>query len=160
IREPSAGSTYGVRRWRNARPASASSMRKSRCVPKYGAGLGLRTVAWISCRSSAGACAKGSPLSDSLMDAMFASLFGGPHPFPIFGPQVNDQSLRLSNLVEEFLKRLAGALEFSSLRYRQIGMGDVPAFCRDLVLVDPVFHLRAANPRPAFAGGEDDIHLV
>src|SRR5215471_12254386 len=39
-------------------------------------------------------------------------------------------------------------------------MGDVPAFCRDLVLGDPVFHLWAANPRPAFTRGEEDVHLL
>ena len=45
--------------------------------------------------------------------------------------------------------------EPSRLRHRQIRIGDVPAFCRDLVLDDPVFHLRAANPRPAFESREE-----
>src|SRR5262245_27725400 len=39
-------------------------------------------------------------------------------------------------------------------------MCDIPPFRRDLVLDDPVFHLWAAYPRPAFARREDDIHLV
>ena len=46
------------------------------------------------------------------------------------------------------------------LRHRQIRVGDVPAFCGDLVLDDPVFHLRAVNPRPAFESREDDVHFV
>ena len=46
------------------------------------------------------------------------------------------------------------------LRHRQIRMGDVPAFCRDLVLDDPVLHLRAANPWPAFERREDDVHVI
>src|SRR5262249_22658099 len=69
-------------------------------------------------------------------------------------------AVRSTNLVEEFLSGLADALHVGDVPYRQIGMGDVPAFGRDLVLDDPVFHLWAANPRPAFASGEDDIHLV
>jgi hypothetical protein len=46
----------GVSRRRTSRPVCASPKRSSTCEPKYGAGLGLRTVAWISCKSSAGAC--------------------------------------------------------------------------------------------------------
>src|SRR5262249_9852993 len=69
-------------------------------------------------------------------------------------PRANDDTLWLSNLVEKFLSGLADALHVGDVPYRQIGMGDVPAFGRDLVLDDPVFHLWAANPRPAFARGE------
>src|SRR5215831_10240745 len=76
------------------------------------------------------------------------------------GPPTNDEPPRLSNLVEEFLSGLADALHVGDVPYRQIGMGDVPAFGRDLVLGDPVFHLWAANPRPAFTRGEEDVHLV
>ena len=48
----------------------------------------------------------------------------------------------LADFVEEFLNRLADALQPSALGHRQIGMGDEPAFCGDLVLDDPVFYLR------------------
>src|SRR5262245_5062561 len=65
-----------------------------------------------------------------------------------------------TNLVEEFLNRLTRTLHACGLRHRQIRMGDVPAFCCDLMLDDPVLYLGAANPRPALACGEDDIHLV
>src|SRR5262245_23999498 len=73
IRQPAAESTYGVSRRSNARPAWASSMRKITCVPKYGAGLGLRTVAWISCKSSVGADADTFAATDSVTDDMVVS---------------------------------------------------------------------------------------
>src|SRR5499427_9724540 len=39
-------------------------------------------------------------------------------------------------------------------------MGDVPAFCRDLVLSDPVFHRGVAKPRKLLEFGEQQIQLV
>src|SRR5690349_16001502 len=53
----------------------------------------------------------------------------------------------VADLVQEFVQRVAHALEASGLRHGQIGAPDVPAFCRDLVAGEPVFHLRAADPR-------------
>src|SRR5262249_40380239 len=46
----------------------------------------------------------------------------------------DDWRALLRNLVEEFIDRLADALEPVNLRHRQIWMSDVPAFRRDLVL--------------------------
>src|SRR5215213_2129252 len=54
----------------------------------------------------------------------------------------------VADLVQELLDRLAYALQPSRLRHRQV-IGDVPAFCRDLVLGEVVLCLRAADPRPA-----------
>src|SRR5262249_30509690 len=97
--------------------------------------------------------------TDSSMDNMRAS-FLGSGSIADRNPRPNDEPPRLSNLVEEFLSGFADALYVVDVPYRQIRMGDVPSFCRDLVLDNPVFHLWAANPRPAFARGEDDVHLV
>src|SRR5262245_40958830 len=54
----------------NSRPACALSMRSSTCVPKYGAGLGLRLVAWISCKSRVGADVEPVPPADSVTEDM------------------------------------------------------------------------------------------
>src|SRR5215510_540573 len=148
----------GASRRMNSRPARASSIRRSTWVPKYGAGLGLRTVAWISCKSSVGACAERLSPTDSLTDNMGAFLSSvradsGPDPG-------NDWPLRLSNLVEEFFNRLTRALHACGLRHRQIRMGDKPAFCGDLVRDDPILDLRAANPGPAFQRREDHVHFI
>ena len=43
-----------------------------------------------------------------------------------------------ADLVEEFVQRLADALEPSGLRHRQIRTGDVPGIRRELVLNEPV----------------------
>ena len=48
----------------------------STCEPKYGAGLGLSPVAWISCKSSAGASAPTLAPADSLIADM-----SHPHSF-------------------------------------------------------------------------------
>src|SRR5262245_57722141 len=105
----------GASRRMNSRPARASSTRRSRCVPKYGAGLGLRIVAWISCRSRVGADVDTAPPTDSVTEDM-----GDP--------------FRLGNLVEEFVNRRADALELSRLRRGQVWTVDVPGVGRDLVL--------------------------
>src|SRR5262249_13438751 len=118
----------------NSRPARASSMRKITCVPKYGAGLGLRTVAWISCRSSVVVRVEILSTTDSLMGIA-----------------------TLSDFVEKFFKRAADALEPSCLGYRQIRTGDVPGLGRDLVFDDPVFDLRAVNPRIPLAIAQQNI---
>src|SRR5262249_45275186 len=67
---------------------------------------------------------------------------------------------RLSNLVEEFLSGLPDALHAVDVPYCQIGMGDVPACCRDLMLLDPVLHLGTVNARPAFPSRKEDVHFV
>src|SRR5262249_31494805 len=84
--------------------------------------------------------------------------FWGPDPFWA-GPRTNDEG-RLSNLVEEFLNGLADALHAGDVPYRQIRMGDVPTFCRDLMLSDPVFHLGTVNSWPAFPKRKENVHFV
>src|SRR5262245_13371096 len=90
------------------------------------------------------------------MDNMSASFQGPVHSDRT--PR-NDER-RLCNLVEEFLGGLADALDVVDVPYRQIRMGDVPAFCRDLVLSDPVFHRGVAKPRKLLEFGEQQIQLV
>ena len=51
-------------------------------------------------------------------------------------------------------------LEPVDLRHRQIRMGDVPAFRRDLVLDEVVLRVRMANAGPAVPGGVDDVQVV
>src|SRR5258708_16511089 len=79
------------------------------------------------------------------------------HSGPV--PRANDERW-LSNLVEEFFSGLANALHAVDVPYRQIGMGDVPALCRDLMIGDKVFHLRVVDARPAFPARKEDIHFV
>src|SRR5262245_44699193 len=86
------------------------------------------------------------------------------HPFGVWSrsgpdPRANAKR-RLSNLVEEFFSGLADALHAVDVPYRQVRMGDVPAFCRDLVLSDPVFHRGVSKPRKLFEFGEQQIQLV
>src|SRR5262245_21318722 len=69
----------GASRRMNSRPARALSMRRRTCVPKYGAGLGLSTVAWISCKSSVGANVDTFPPTDSVAEDM-EDPFKGPGP--------------------------------------------------------------------------------
>src|SRR5262249_1860325 len=76
------------------------------------------------------------------------------------GPQANDEPPRLSNLVEKFLSGLADALHAVDVPYRQIRVGDVPAFCRDLVLSDPVLHRGVAKPWKLLEFGEQQIQLI
>src|SRR5262245_38100537 len=128
----------GASRRMNSRPARASSMRRRTWVPKYGAGLGLRTVAWISCRSSVGASVDVLPLTDSVTVVM-----GDPS---------------LLKLVEEFLECLADPREPTRLRYRQIRIGNVPGVGRDLVLDEPVLDVRMVDPRPPLEVAEEDVH--
>src|SRR5690242_7411309 len=66
----------------------------------------------------------------------------------------------VADLVQEFVHRLTDTLEPTDLGHCQIGMGDVPAFCRDLVPGEVVLRLRAANPRPAFESTIQDIQVV
>src|SRR5215469_285507 len=95
--------------------------------------------------------------TDSLTDNMSASFLGsGSIPT---GPRTNDER-RLANLVEEFLNGLADALHAGDVPYRQIRMGDVPTFCRDLMVSDPVFHLGTVNSRPAFPKRKEDVQFV
>src|SRR6516165_10570970 len=141
-----------------SRPCSALPMRRTTYSPQYGLGRGRRTVACMSLVSSVGERVERVSSTGSLMDnASILSRALGPLRT---GSGANDEPHRLSNLVEEFLSGLADALHAVDVPYRQIRMGHVPAFCCDLVLGDPVFHLRAANPRPAFTWGEEDVHLV
>src|SRR5262245_2465322 len=139
----------------NLRPACASSMRRSTCVPKYGAGLGLRTVAWISCNSSVGACAERLSPMDSLTDNMGHPFLGsgsicGPDP----GQRLAAAATRpcravhrrpcrpfreswpalLRNLVQHFLDGLADLFEPFGLGHGEVGRSDVPAIRLDLVV--------------------------
>lgn len=56
-------------------------------------------------------------------------------------------ALGLADLVQELVNRLGDTLGPRGLRHCHIRMTDIPAFRGDLVLNDPVFDLRAANPR-------------
>src|SRR4030095_6467562 len=116
-------------------------------------------VAWISVRSSVGAWVERLPSTDSFTDDMGASLFMGPGPLgPV--PRVTNSPLRLCDLVEKLLNGFTDALEASCLATREMCIGDVPCVRRDLVLDDPVFHLRAPNPRPPHGIAEQQIHSV
>src|SRR5215831_12562510 len=111
----------------------------------------------MSLSSSAGERVERVWPTDSLTDNMRASFLGsGSIPDRT---RTSDER-RLSNLVEEFLNGLADALHTGDVPYRQIRMGDVPTFGRDLMLSDPVFHLGTANSRPAFPGRKEDVHFV
>src|SRR5262249_17757248 len=66
----------------------------------------------------------------------------------------------LTNLVEEFVDRLADTLQPFDLRHRQIGIGDVPAFRRDLVFDEVILRSWTANARPAVPCGVNDIQIV
>src|SRR5215470_15610723 len=116
-------------------------MRRITYSPQYGLGRGRRMVACMSLVSSAGERVEGVSPADSLMDNMRASFQSGPLRTGLPG---NDER-RLLNLVEELLSGLADALHAVDVPHRQIRMGDVPTFCCDLVVRDPVFHLRAVN---------------
>src|SRR5262245_5265542 len=133
-------------------------MRRMTYSPQYGLGRGRRTVACMSLVSSVGERVERVSPTDSLMDNMPAS-FPGSGSIPD-RTRANDEPPRLSNLVEEFLSGLADALHALDVPHRQIRMGDVPAFCRDLVLGDPVFYLRTVNARPAFPGRKENVHFV
>src|SRR5262245_5080764 len=132
-------------------------MRRITYSPQYGLGRGRRMVACMSLVSSAAERVEGVSPADSLMDNMRAS-FQESGPLRT-GLRANDER-RLLNLVEKLLSGLADALYAVDVPHRQIRMGDVPAFCRDLMLGDPVFHLRAVNPRPAFPARKEDVHFV
>src|SRR5262245_39885352 len=92
---------------------------------------------------------------DSLRIDMAAPFGSGPSP-----PDANGQPLPLSNFVEEFVNRLADALEPENLGHRQIWIGDIPAFRRDLVLGEVILRSWTANARPAVPCGVDDIQVV
>jgi len=53
----------------------------------------------------------------------------------------------VADLVEELVSCLADAFHSLDVQYRQIRMGDVPAFRGDLVFGDPVLDFRAVNAR-------------
>src|SRR5256885_15938499 len=53
----------------------------------------------------------------------------------------------VADLVEELVSCLADAFHSLDVPYRQIRMGDVPAFGGDLVFGDPVLDFRAVNAR-------------
>jgi hypothetical protein len=72
-------------------------------------------------------------------------------------PQTVPVVALVADLVQEFVHRLTDALEPTDVCHRQIRMGNVPAFCCDLVAGEVVFRLRAANPRPAFESTIQDI---
>src|SRR5262245_53542737 len=69
-------------------------------------------------------------------------------------------SIDLANLVEEFVHGLADTLQPENLRHRQIRIGDVPAFRRDLVLDEVSLRSGMANAGPAVPGGVDDVQIV
>src|SRR5262249_39781940 len=129
-----AESTCGVNRRSNSRPARASSTRKSTCAPKYGAGLTRRTVAWISCRSSVGACAESFLSTDVMTDDIGAS---SPGSGPIPARTAIDFTRRLLNLVEKFLDGRTDFLEPSRLGDGEVRRSDIPAIGRNLVVCDP-----------------------
>src|SRR6266849_9711763 len=56
----------------------------------------------------------------------------------------------LADLVEEFVRGTADALEPSRLDHGQIRIRDVPEVRRDLMLHDVVLHLRATHSGPTF----------
>src|SRR6185436_4208344 len=141
-----------------SRPCSALPMRSMTYSPQYGVGRGRRTVACMSLVSRAGERVETVSPTGFSMENMRASLSWGPGPFRTGPPTIAER--RLSNLVEEFFSRLADALQPSNVPHRQIRMGDVPVFCRDLVLSDPVFHRRVAKPRKLLEFGEQHIQLV
>src|SRR6186997_723507 len=66
----------------------------------------------------------------------------------------------VADLVQELVHSLTDSLEPIGLCHRHIRVGDVPAFCRDLVAGKVVFRLRAANPRPAFECTIHEIQVV
>src|SRR5438105_4857239 len=70
------------------------------------------------------------------------------------------KTLRLSNLIEKFLHRLANTLESVNLCHREIRMRDVPALRGDLVLGEVVLRPGAANARPAVPRRIDDIEVI
>src|SRR6185436_1870248 len=119
-------------------------MRRSTCDPKYGAGLGLRIVAWISCKSSEGAYDERSPATGSWTDMCH-------HP---------SKATELCNLIKQVLNRLTDFLKTPRFCHRQIRAGDVPGFGCNLVLDEPVFHCRAVNPRPALNVAKQQIQRV
>src|SRR5262245_20358556 len=136
----------GASRRMNSRPARASSMRRRTCVPKYGAGLGLSTVAWISCKSSVGADVETLTPTDSVTEDMGDPLQGVRVACTRI--RTNESPLQLGNLVEQFIDGRADTLEFPRLRHSKIRIGDVPAFGCDLVLRDPVRDRGVVNPGP------------
>src|SRR5262245_24590979 len=113
-------------------------------------------VAWISVRSRVGAWVERLSSTDSFTDDMGASLHPGEGLFRP-GPARLIEPVQLPNLVQKFLNRLADTREASCLGHRQIRIGDVPCLRRDLVLDDPVFYLRAPNPRPPYGIAEQQI---
>src|SRR5262245_42394033 len=120
----------------NLRPAWASSIRRSTCVPKYGAGLGRSTVACISCNSSVGArVERFSPVA-SVVDNMVAS-FSWVRPNSARTP-TNDSSLQLGDLVEELIDRRTDFLEPFRLCDGEVGRSDIPGVGRDLGTCDEV----------------------
>src|SRR5262245_35576621 len=67
---------------------------------------------------------------------------------------------RLADLVKKFVHGLAYALQPLNLRHSQIRIGDVPAFCRDLMFGEVILRSWAANARPAVPGGVDYVEIV
>src|SRR4029078_10260860 len=65
-----------------------------------------------------------------------------------------------SDLVQEFVHRMTDALEASGLRDGQIRTPNIPAFRRDLLACEVVFHLWAVNPRISLAIAEQQINGV
>src|SRR5215468_365571 len=115
-----------------------ASMRRSTCVPKYGAGLGRSTVACISCNSSVGAGAERLSLTASFVDNMVASFsWVRAERIPARTPD-DDWPALLRDLVEDFIDGLADLFEPSGLRRSQVRAVDVPSVGRDLVAGDPV----------------------
>src|SRR6185295_7930651 len=110
----------------------------------------LSTVAWISCKSSAGARAATLAPADSLMDDMRTSS----------NTNKRSRRCRLLNLVEEFVSCLTDAFQSLDLSQCQIRLCHEPAFCRYLVLNEIVFCSRVADSRPAFPGRVHQIQII
>src|SRR5438046_2762800 len=66
----------------------------------------------------------------------------------------------VADLVEELVSCLADAFHSLDVPYRQIRLGEVPAFGGALVFVHPVPDTRAVNARPAVAAGKEDVHFI
>src|SRR5215471_19586369 len=65
-----------------------------------------------------------------------------------------------ADFVQEVVQRLADALQPSRFFHRKIGVGDVPAFCADLIPGEIVLRLRSAYSWPTLPCRIDDVQVV
>src|SRR4030095_14352434 len=75
-------------------------------------------------------------------------------------PSIVLMNVQLSNLFEEFLDRGADFLELSRVPDGDVGITDLPAGGRDLMLDDEVLHGGVADARPAFTVAEDHVEVI